>query len=226
MRVPFKGIIFDMDGTLLDSNTDWKNAFRKAFADNETGYSETEIEELFTYGDIGIRAFIERKIQRQHPGREGLSQRIAEAMFTDIENRYEKAVRPKKGAPEFVKKAFSMGIKLCVATLTSHDMAERALRRAGIFEYLEFIVGGDEIRSSKDTPEIYLKAAEKLRLRPEEILVFEDSMSAAGIAKSAGFSVCVVADREQRDNPGNGMEPDLRTEGYQEPKVLAAILGR
>jgi len=93
-------------------------------------------------------------------------------------------VRFKKGAPELLKFLKEKGIKIALATGTSRNSTEHHLNEMGLTDFFDATVCGNEIENGKPAPDIFLRAAELLRVTPSECFVFEDSLN--GI--KAGFS--------------------------------------
>lgn len=81
-----------------------------------------------------------------------------------------------------------------VATSTAYDLARTKLTNAGIYDYFTFIVGGDQVFTSKPDPEIYLKAAQKHNVEPSQCIDFEDSGNGVLASYHAGISVIQVPD--------------------------------
>ena len=112
-----------------------------------------------------------------------------------VEEHYINGVPLKDGAEEFLAAAKNAGIKMCVATSNKKALAEASLNAKGIMEYMEFVITSDEVGGGKESPDIFLKAAEMLGAKPSETAVFEDSIHSLLSAKSAGFKVIGVYDK-------------------------------
>ena len=115
---------------------------------------------------------------------------LLKEMYEVVIEDYLYHIPAKADAYEFVKRQHKAGVKLCVATATNIDLAEGCLKRLGMFECLDFIVTCDQLATGKDRPDIYHYCAKEFRLKPEEIMVFEDAVHSAKTAKDAGY--CVV----------------------------------
>ena len=90
------------------------------------------------------------------------------------------------------------GLRRAVASSTRYEMVERILAEVGVLPYLDVIVSGQQCRESKPAPEIYLRTAELLGVRPEECTAIEDSTVGITAAHRAG--VRVIALRDDRFN--------------------------
>ena len=95
---------------------------------------------------------------------------------------------------EFLDFLDSYQIPYGIATATYRKSAEAALKRLGILDRMQFILTAEEVPSSKKTPEMFLKAAERLNSAPENTLVAEDSLHCIETAVKGGFPVIAVHD--------------------------------
>lgn len=187
--MPIKYIIFDMDGTLLDSLSVWADSDRQFI--NGLGHDYDPVHSLAMkkmHFDSACEYLVEAfslPFSAEETG-----QRILEI----VEHRYLNGIPLKDGAEEFIKEAHRAGIKMCVATSNKKALAEGALQGLGIMKYMEFVLTSDEVGCGKESPMIFLKAAERLGGTPSETAVFEDSIHAVLSAKKAGFCVVGVYD--------------------------------
>lgn len=185
----FKGAIFDMDGTLLDSMPVWKRltqGYLKQFGLNITdeeyaaceGFSQPQVAQYFAerYNLPG--------------GADGLM----EGMDRLITSRYETIAKPKDGVLPFLDGLRVRGVKMAIATLTARRHAEKALRDRDMLDYFDFMLTIEDVGVSKYQPDIYLKSAERLGLTPADCIIFEDAPYACTTAKKAGFRVCGVVE--------------------------------
>ena len=164
----FKGLIFDLDGTLIDSMNVWTEIdaeFLKEYnIDMPINFYE-DIKDL-SFADTAVY-FSEKLGIPMNP------QDIMDKFNAMAREKYEKIVPLKKGVYEFIKQEKKKGTKLCVATANNKDLTILALKRLGIYDSMEFILTCDEICSGKGTPDIYIKCAEKMGLEISETAVFE-----------------------------------------------------
>ena len=191
----FKGLIFDLDGTLIDSMNVWTEIdveFLKEYnIDMPINFYE-DIKDL-SFADTAVY-FSEKLGIPMNP------QDIMDKFNAMAREKYEKIVPLKKGVYEFIKQENKKGTKLCVATANNKELTILALKRLGIYEFMEFILTCDEICSGKGTPDIYIKCAEKMGLEISETAVFEDILRGVFSAKSAGFYVVAVNEKTAFDD--------------------------
>ena len=86
------------------------------------------------------------------------------------------------------------GYRLCVATSTRASTAKEELIDAGILPHFEDLVGGDNIKNGKPAPDIFLEAARRISVEPENCIVFEDSINGIKAAYNAGMKPIMVPD--------------------------------
>ena len=115
----------------------------------------------------------------------------------DIKRQYALEISEKPNSLEYIKTLYDKGIPMCVATLSSIELAKSVLTRLGFLPLLKFIITGDDVGRSKKFPDIYLAAAKKLGCAPHETAVFEDCPTAIETAYNAGFIVYGVAEPHQ-----------------------------
>lgn len=179
-----------MDGTLLDSLSVWADSDREFLAGLGFEYDPKHSLAMKTMHFDSACEYLVREFSLPLTAEE-TGKRILEI----VEEHYINGVPLKDGAEEFLAAAKSAGIKMCVATSNKKALAEASLKAKGIMDYLEFVITSDEVGGGKESPDIFLKAAEMLGAKPSETAVFEDSIHAVLSAKSAGFKVVGVYDK-------------------------------
>ncbi len=186
------GAIFDLDGTILDSMPMWRALCPALLC--EHGILHGDLNNVLAAKTLRQSAdFIADTFPIKLTGDEILNKWEAEVTW-----QYENVLQLKDGAAEFLAFLKEGGIGLCVATLTDRRHAVPALSRLGVLDMFEFVVTVPEVGRGKHFPDVYLEAAERLRLRPQQCLVFEDTLYAIETAKRAGFRVCAVYDDSQK----------------------------
>lgn len=193
-----KGVIFDLDGTLIDSMKVWNDVDR-AFL-KECGISDPP-------QDISERV---RKMSVDESSSYFISEfglnLTKEYIINRIEElvriQYEQLIPLKPDVREVLDYLDEKSIPYGIATATYKSLAEAVLKRCGIFERFRFILTDKEYPAGKTSPDIFLGAAELLGFSPEEILVAEDSLHCIETSVNAGFvTVGVYDDVSSDDRP-------------------------
>ena len=184
-----KGIIFDIDGVLLDSMKIWKDLgvryLRSKGKEAESGLSEI----LFSMSMEDGAEYIKSHYLPEMPAEE-----ISEGISKMLEDFYFYEVEIKTGADKLLESLEEAGVKITAATSSPREHVERALSRNGILKFIDRIFTSSEIGSSKHSPEIYDEAAKSMGLKREEVCVFEDSLYALKTAAQAGYHTVGVYD--------------------------------
>lgn len=180
--------VFDMDGTLINSMPAWNRLGEDFLREQGIAPPENlhELTATMTMRECGEFA--------QRLGVPGTPEGIAAALNAKMEQQYRESIPARDGVPEYLERCRAAGVRMCVATATDRRLAEQCLGRLGLLDYFEFVVSCEDIGKTKNSPEIYLLAAERLGVKPEQAVVFEDVLYPAETAKRAGFPVVGVYD--------------------------------
>jgi beta-phosphoglucomutase len=177
-----KGVLFDMDGVLVDSEKFICQAAILMF--NELGV-EAQPEDFLPFVGMGEDRYLGGVAEKL-----GVKINIAEAKARTYII-YEKIVRgklsPLPGTHEFIAICRKKGFKLALATSADNIKMEVNLREIGLSgKSFHSIVTGLDVKNKKPFPDIYLKAAGNIGIEPEDCLVVEDAVSGIKAGKSAG----------------------------------------
>ncbi len=115
-------------------------------------------------------------------------------------NFYANKVKLKEGVIQFLDMLKSKNIKIALATSNSIPLLEACLKNNGIYDYFDSITITDEVSRGKNFPDVYLLAAKKLNVSPENCIVFEDIIPAVKGAKAANMIVIAVRDESSIDD--------------------------
>ena len=185
-----KAVIFDMDGSLVDSMWIWPEVdriymdkygltqpadFHKAIE----GKSYTETAQYF----VDTFETLHRTVEQVKAEWKEMTMEL-----------YSTKVFPKPGAVEFLDEMKRHEILLGIATSNDRTLAEAALRARGMMQYFDSVRTSCEVAAGKPAPDVYLKVAEDLQVKPQECLVFEDVPNGILAGKNAGMEVCAVDD--------------------------------
>lgn len=207
-----KGIIFDVDGVILDSMPNWE----------EIG--EKYLKSLGKKGKPGLRQILfpmsleqaADYLIREYELPKTSLQVVAEVNEM-IKKFYADEVELKPGVKAYLDCFRRAGVPLAIATSSGKENVTAALNRLLILDDFQAILTCSEVGKGKDSPDIYLQAAKILGTKPEETWVFEDSCHALLTAKRAGFRTVAVYDRANKDDLETlKKESDLFLQEYSE----------
>lgn len=183
----FKGALFDLDGTLLDSMYVWSDV-NEAFLKKRgivapEGYVKT-ITPMF-YHDAAAYAIKTLDLSDEPDALIREWDGMALALYSN-------AVKLKPGAGEYLRRLKAQGVKLGVATALGPELYEPVLMRNGVYDVFDAFTSSHEVKRSKAFPDVYLLAAQRIDVEPKDCIVFEDIRTGVLGAKAGGFFTCGV----------------------------------
>jgi HAD superfamily hydrolase (TIGR01509 family) len=179
-------VIFDMDGLLLDSEVYWERARREFTA--SAGCSWRERDELDAKG-MNSREWA--GLIRDRCGLDRDLGEIIAGVSARMRRQYEEHLPLLPGAIDAVR-ACAAEYPLGLASSSPLDLIEFVLAEAGLRSDFTAVVSSDEVGKGKPNPDVFLRAAKRLRVDPARAAVFEDSSSGIRAAHAAGMYVIAV----------------------------------
>ena len=197
-------VLWDMDGTLIDSEPYWmksEGAFAKA---NNTIWTEQDGLSL-----VGMSLYDSSKIIKERVGSDLEPEQIIEKLTDEVTAQLKQEIFWRPGAKELLLLLRKKKIKTALVTMSMHRMAKQVAASIG-FDAFDVIVAGDDVRHGKPHPEPYLKAAELLGEKPEDCVAFEDSLTGLRSAEAANTKAVGVKNIvEIPMEPGRILWPSL-----------------
>jgi len=185
----YKAVIFDLDGTLVDSMWIWEQIdidFLKERGHELPDDLQKDIEGCSfseTAHYFKERFNLEEDIES-----------IKSIWIAMTEPYYKGDIKLKKGVLELLNDFKSRHIKMAIATSNSRILAESVLKENNIYDYFEVIVTSCDVKKGKPQPDVFLEAAKQIDVAPEDCLVFEDTHAGVLGGKAAGMHVIAIYD--------------------------------
>lgn len=184
-----EAVLFDLDGTLVDSMWIWKNIdieYLGKFGIELPNDLQSSIEGM-SFSETAVYMKERFQIPDSVETMKNQWNKMAYQKYTE-------EVLLKDGALEFLNHCRSQNIKLGIATSNSKELVAATLEALNIKQYFQSVVTGCEVTKGKPAPDVYLLAAEKCKVSPDKCLVFEDIVPGIMAGKAAGMRVCAVED--------------------------------
>ena len=188
-----KAILFDLDGVLVDMPRGHYEALNKSLSLFGAHIGEDEHHQFFN--GLPTRKKIE-ELEKQGRLPEGLKDFI-----NRLKQKHTKDIIPKYCPPDYSKILLLKELKkrnylLACCSNSIKETLHLMLKSAHLFDYLDLIIGNDEVENPKPHPEIYLTAFKLLHIKPEEAIIIEDSPHGVEAARQSGAEVRVVRNPE------------------------------
>ena len=203
-----RGVILDLDGTLIDSMSIWHEIDIAFFAENglelPDGISEQVAKmSIDEWASFFVKHYVPALTEAQVIAR-------IEEMAAEY---YRDRIPMKPYVTEFLDALDAASIPYGICTATYRSSANAVLTRLNLLDRMQFVLTGEDFPEGKTQPRIYLSAAKRLGAPPEEVLVVEDALHCMETAKSVGFQVAAVYD------------PAILPEDWERAKAIADVVG-
>ena len=191
-----KAVLFDMDGTLIDTEKFFRIAWPQAAA--EFGYHVTD-EQALNLRSLGRPfqpAYLKSQFGEDYPADEVRARRkeIMEEYLKDG------GLQPMPGAEDCLRRLRDLGVTLAVTTASDMERTTRYLTKLGLVKYFDRLISATEVPEGKPSPDIYLYAVKELGLTPEDCIAVEDAPNGILSAYRAGLRVIMVPDQSEPDD--------------------------
>lgn len=186
----YKGLIFDLDGTLINSMPYHALAWKQVAY--EHGF-DIDVNDIYAMGGSASRdiaAFYKNKGEPVGDIDEYVKRKI------DIFQENIPKIEVFQKIFNELKEAKSLGIRIAIGTGTRTANATRILKEKDLFDYIDALVTADDVTRHKPNPDTFLVAAKRLELEPQDCLVFEDGQLGIKAALRGGFDCIEVKDNE------------------------------
>lgn len=204
-----EAVIFDMDGTLVDSMPYHHKSWEVFFESQGIHLTKEEFDSIHhgTLFDIMPRIFGD--ISHEESYRLGM---IKEEAFREL---YKHEIRPIDGLIDWLETLKQAGLRIGLGTAADFTNADFTVDAIDIRKYFDTIITSDIVKEGKPSPAVYLKVAEELGVKPENCLVFEDTVSGVQAGIAAGMKVIGITtgmtEAEMQQLPVSAVISDYRS---------------
>ena len=190
----FKGAIFDMDGTIIDSlmfwDSLWKSIGEKYMNDASFKPSDEVNKKVRTMIYTDAMAYFKECYSIPDT-----TENFVQFTSDGLNDFYKNTAKAKDGAKELFSYLKKKNVTLCLASASAMPQVTYVLQYHDLLKYFDFVLSCADIGVGKERPDLYLLAKDRMGLSPSEICVFEDSYVALETAKNAGFQTVGVYDQ-------------------------------
>ena len=188
------GVIFDLDGTLLDSMEMWRSLDQDFLERNGYKYNPKVSQRMLSKSLEEAASILQEEYNMTMSVEE-----ILEEWNMELYDQYNNKLQLRPGAREVIELLHAHKVPMCIATLTERWHVKPALERLQVADKMDFILTVSEVGKSKRNPDIYVMCAQRMGVHPGDTVVMEDSLHALETAKKAGFVVYGVVDEHTDD---------------------------
>ena len=208
-------VLFDMDGTLIDSEPYWMASEQSLAAEHNGTW--TTIDSLDVIGkDLNESSKLFKERTNIPLGIDEIKNRLS----NDVQSKLSKEVPWRPGAKELLLELRKRGVKTALVTMSLRRMAQQVVD-AIPFDAFDVIVAGDDVTRGKPHPEAYEKAAALLGFHPSKCIAFEDSVTGLTSAEAAGtYAIGIPNIIEIPQKPGRVLWPTLEGVTFKQLRKL------
>jgi beta-phosphoglucomutase len=219
------GAIFDLDGTLVDSQRAHYLSFRDAFKEIGLEFDTEDFRLLF--GKLSKNIAGDYLLSRGYSWNESQLASFAEKKQEIFRKKYAVEVRAYPGVIETLEAIKAQGYGMSLASNSPKKNVEAMLSSSGLKKVIKFIVCVDEVENPKPHPEMLLKAADNMGLHPSNLAAVDDSLHGISAAKKAGMSAIAVLTGGAKEAELLALRPDMILESVSDlkPEIIKSLVG-
>jgi mannitol-1-/sugar-/sorbitol-6-/2-deoxyglucose-6-phosphatase len=197
MPTGLRAVVFDMDGLLIDTEPIWRQTEMRIFGDLGVHLTEEQCLE-----SMGMRVpDVVRRWYGRHPWTGSSIEDVTNELIQAVIDYVRREGEPREGVIEAFNNVRDEGLPIAIASSSSVELIGAVVERLGLGVYISALCSADDEAAGKPDPAVYLTAARRLGVAPEQCLALEDSPNGVVSAKRAGMVCIAVPDRLLADDP-------------------------
>ena len=200
-----KGIIFDMDGVISDTQKLHSKVESELL--RRYGVNITSSEITARYSGVRTREFFDYLLKKQNKKYDLES--LMEEKWSQMEKFATESVEAIDGSIELIQRLSYNGYLLAVASASNWNYVQTVLKTLKVFDYFSYIVSGDMVTKGKPDPESFLLASSKIKIPPENCLVIEDGISGMKAAIAGGMKCIGLVENKEKLYPTKNLVTSL-----------------
>jgi HAD superfamily hydrolase (TIGR01509 family) len=212
-------VLFDMDGLMIESERALLQCWREA----SRGLGLEQLDDALWLSFVGLSDRVCADLLRER-----LDEAQVQALLQETQDRYDRHVDAglplKAGVLELLAELGRRNIPRAVVTSTRRERALQKLERCGLLPHFDTVVTGSDVANPKPAPDIYLLAAERLRVSPARCVVLEDSVPGVRAALAAGMTPIQVPDLVVPDETARALGHRIVDSLVHARELIAAAL--
>lgn len=185
-----KGVIFDMDGLMFDTEPLWTDAWYIVLPE----FGIPEVPPALPDAMRGSSGETSYRIMRSFIGEDADAPAIWARMKEEVHKMLERGVVKKPGLDELLAWLDEHDIPMAIASSSPHNIIDMDLRHAGVERFFTYLISGEDVDRPKPDPQVFLVSAERMGTDPAETLVLEDSLNGVRAGAAGGFITVMVPD--------------------------------
>lgn len=214
-----KAIVLDMDGTLVNTETLWKEAERAILASYGRTYDAVTHAQFLGLAVQDFIPAVQQAYDLEHIETSILEQDLEER----VRNLLATQTQPTVGATDLITYIYNNNIPCAIASNSSHAMIQSTLHNQRWADVIDKRYSADDVPNAKPAPDLYQHAAEQLGMRPQDCIAVEDSLAGVKAAVAAGMTCLAVPDHELSDlSSFQSVTPHVHSSLYDVLKFIQA----
>lgn len=214
-RKPKFAVLFDMDGTIIDSEPYWLESEQTLAAEHNGIWTAQD-----GLGVVGMSLDESSKVLKDKANIPLETSEIVNRLTDHVQGRLAKVVPWRPGARELLLDLKRHNVKTALVTMSLHRMAQQVVDAID-FDAFDVIVAGDDVTRGKPHPEAYEKAAALLGFEPKNCIAFEDSATGLASAEAAGtYAIGIPNFIALPEKPGRVLRKSLEGVTYKQLRKL------